>query len=213
MKKNPLISVLLPVYNRERFLRRAIDSVLNQTISDFELIILNDWSTDDSLKIAKEYEQKDNRIRVFSHENMWVWATKNKGVSLARWEWITVLDSDDEYLPDHLEKRLQFLQENPDLDFSYWTMEVIWDPFIPDKNDITKKIPISETSQWATIFIRKTIFNFLGGYKNIYWEDCDLLERAIKSWVVKVLKCPYITYKYYRWHPDSLTTLITQKKV
>lgn len=209
MDKQANVSIILPVFNREKLVWRAIESVLNQTYTQFELIIINDWSTDNTDEAIRKYTN-DTRIKYLSQNNTWVSTAKNNGVLLSNSEWIAAIDSDDEYKPGHLEKRFEFIKQNPTAEYLYWTMDVIWDAFVPDKDDPTKKIPISETSQWATIFIKRQVFLLLGWYRNIYWEDWDLLERAGKSWV-NIMKCPDATYLYYRWLPDSLTTLITSK--
>lgn len=92
---SPLISIILPVYNASKFLPRCINSVLNQTLTDFELIIIDDGSSDDSGKICKSYADKDPRIRFVSQENQGASAARNKGLSLATGEFIGFIDSDD----------------------------------------------------------------------------------------------------------------------
>jgi glycosyltransferase involved in cell wall biosynthesis len=107
-----MVSVLLPVFNAEKFLRESIDSILGQTFRDFELLILNDGSTDGSDKIIKSYQ--DNRIRYFAHSNMGLSATLNKGLSLARGQFIARQDADDISHPERFEKQLKFFDNNPD---------------------------------------------------------------------------------------------------
>ena len=90
-----MISVIVPVYNAEKNLPRCLDSILKQTYTDFELIVLNDGSVDSSLEICEAYAKKDNRIRVISHENHGVSYTRNRGIELAQGEFIQFIDSDD----------------------------------------------------------------------------------------------------------------------
>lgn len=98
------ISVIIPVYNVEQYLRECLESVINQTLSELEIICINDGSTDSSLDILREYEQKDNRIIVINQENEGVAATRNVGISLAKGEYISFIDSDDYIDLDFYEK-------------------------------------------------------------------------------------------------------------
>lgn len=107
----PLISVALPVYNGEKYLEEAIDSILAQTCADFELIIIDDGSTDDSLKILREYEKRDSRIHLISRENKNLVATLNQIISLARGKWIARMDQDDIALPHRFARQLEWLEQ------------------------------------------------------------------------------------------------------
>lgn len=91
----PKISVIIPVYNTEKYLRKCLDSVVNQTLEDIEIICVNDGSTDSSLKILEEYVQKDNRVRVISQENQGVSIARNTGIKTSTADFIMFLDSDD----------------------------------------------------------------------------------------------------------------------
>ncbi len=113
MGTEPLVSVLMPVYNGERFLAEAIESILNQTFTDFELIVINDGSTDASGAILDTYCQRDSRIRIFSQENRGLVETLNCGLRLARGRYLARLDADDLALPERLEKQAAFLEDNP----------------------------------------------------------------------------------------------------
>ncbi len=91
----PLISVIVPVYNAEKTLRRCVDSILSQTFTEFELLLINDGSKDNSGVICDEYARKDSRIRVFHKENGGVSSARNVGLDNLRGEWVTFVDSDD----------------------------------------------------------------------------------------------------------------------
>ena len=99
----PKISVIVPVYNTEKYLHRCVDSILAQNYTDFELLLVNDGSTDSSGTICEEYAQKDNRVRVFHKENGGVSSARNIGMDNARGEWITFVDSDDFVFDNYLE--------------------------------------------------------------------------------------------------------------
>ena len=102
----PTVSIILPLYNTERFIGHCIESLLSQTFTDFELLILNDGSTDNSLSIANEYAKKDGRIKVFTWENRGASATRNRGLDLAKGEYICFVDSDDYVAPYFLKTLL-----------------------------------------------------------------------------------------------------------
>ncbi len=99
----------MPVYNGARYLEEAIESILNQTFSDFEFIIIDDGSTDNSLKIIKQYAGIDSRIQIITRENKGLVLTLNEGISLARGEFIARMDADDVSLPNRFEKQIELL--------------------------------------------------------------------------------------------------------
>ncbi len=98
-----LISIIVPVYNSEKYLKECISSILNQTYKKFELILINDGSTDNSLSICEIYRHKDDRINLINQENSGVSVARNKGLEVANGEWITFIDSDDYIHVDFLD--------------------------------------------------------------------------------------------------------------
>jgi len=108
---NPLVSVLLPVYNGSRYLREAVDSVLRQSYANFELIVINDGSTDATHEVMSSYS--DPRIRYIRQENCGLSATLNRAISLARGPYLARQDSDDFSYPERLERQVAFLEANP----------------------------------------------------------------------------------------------------
>ncbi len=110
-KAVPLISVVLPVYNGEKYLAEAIESILCQTFRNFEFIIIDDGSSDRTLAIVQEYQGKDSRIRLTSRENKGLVATLNEGINLACGKWIARMDADDIALPHRFERQLQWLEQ------------------------------------------------------------------------------------------------------
>ena len=102
--EKPIISIIIPVYNVQNFLPRCVDSILAQSFKDFELILVDDGSTDTSGFICDEYAHKDSRIRVFHNENCGAAAARKFGVSQAMGQWIEFVDSDDSITPDSIEK-------------------------------------------------------------------------------------------------------------
>ena len=115
-RATPLVSVLLPVYNGERFLGEAIDSMLAQTFTDFELIIVNDGSTDGTARIISEYAARDGRILPLRHaSNRGQASALNSGLAEARGDCIAGMDADDISLPERLGKQADYLQAHPDI--------------------------------------------------------------------------------------------------
>jgi glycosyltransferase involved in cell wall biosynthesis len=113
-KKQPLVSIIMPVHNAGRFLGLAINSIINQTHTSWELIAIDDGSTDNSLQILKNYAKKDRRINVFHNKkNLGVTKTANLAISKAKSTWIARMDADDIMLPKRLEIQLKTLQKHP----------------------------------------------------------------------------------------------------
>lgn len=108
----PTISVLIPLYNKEKYIKRAIDSVLPQTFDDFEVIVINDGSTDNGLSIVEQYN--DPRIKLINQENAGVSAARNRGIKEARAELIAFLDADDQWLPQFLETVIRLRDRYPE---------------------------------------------------------------------------------------------------
>jgi len=116
----PLISVVIPVYNGDKTIRETIESVINQTFEDFELIVIDDGSQDSTLEIVKSIP--DSRLKVFSFPNAGLAASRNRGIKLACGDYISFIDADDLWIPDKLESQLQALQDNPQAAVAYsWT--------------------------------------------------------------------------------------------
>lgn len=112
VEKAPLISIIMPAYNAARFIEVAIRSVISQTITDWELLVLDDGSSDDTLVIAQRLALEDNRIRVVPNKNnMGVAKTRNHGFELCRGEYVALLDSDDYWHPEKLEVQLALMRK------------------------------------------------------------------------------------------------------
>lgn len=114
MNQTPKISVLMPAYNTEKYVNEAIESILQQTFNDFELIIIDDCSTDNTWDVIQEYSKKDGRISIHRNEkNSGISSTRNKLISLAKGNYIVWQDSDDISLPTRMEKQYKLMEENP----------------------------------------------------------------------------------------------------
>ena len=115
-KNNVKVSVIIPTYNREKYIRDAIDSVLSQTYRNFEIVVADDGSTDNTVKILKEYGDK---IRWKSQKNRGPASAKKFGTSMAKGEYLAYLDSDDMYLPDKLKLQVDYLDKHPEAGLVY----------------------------------------------------------------------------------------------
>lgn len=110
--KSPAITVIVPVYNQEHLLKRCVNSILNQDYTDFELILINDGSTDSSSQICDKYASKDSRIRVIHQPNSGVSLARQKGLDCASGEWILFIDSDDYVEPCAFTKISSYLNKS-----------------------------------------------------------------------------------------------------
>lgn len=127
--KCPQISVIMSVYNGEKYLREAIDSILNQTFTHFEFIIVNDGSTDKSLNIIKSYN--GSRIILVQQENKGLAAALNEGIKIAKGKYIAMMDADDISLPTRLEKQIQFMEAHPEyVAIGSWANKIIFYIFL-----------------------------------------------------------------------------------
>ena len=130
----PLISVVIPVYNGEKTIAETIESVLNQSFSNFEIVVINDGSQDSTLDILASIQ--DPRLKIFSHPNAGLSASRNRGISQSSGEFIAFLDADDLWTPDKLEAQLTALQENPNAAVAY-----SWTDFIDETSQFLKPGP------------------------------------------------------------------------
>jgi len=112
---NGKVSIIMPVYNGDKFLRESIESVLSQTFKDFEFIIINDGSTDSSLSIIKEYSNKDSRIKIIDQKNKGVSTSRNNGIKNSVGEYIAFIDSDDLWSKEKLEIQINTFLKDKDL--------------------------------------------------------------------------------------------------
>lgn len=205
---NPLISVIMLTYNRAQFLDRSIPSFLNQTFKNAELLIIDDGSNDDTFNVVSRYMASYENIRYMRHSNRKIPLSRNVGIKAASGKYIAFLDSDDEYKMDYLEKRIEFMQSHPEVDLVEGGVIIVGDPYVKDKNDLTKKIHLSDCHIGATFFGKAEVFNALGGFdKNIlYSEESEFWERAEKRFVLKKYNHP--GYIYYRDTPDGICNSI-----
>ena len=203
----PEVSVLTATYNREKLLPKCIESVAAQTNKNWEHLIIDDGSGDQSLQVIQKYMLSDDRIRCSRHSNRGQSLSLNVGLAMAAGTYVCILDSDDYYLPDHIESRLQYLLANPEVDFLHGGFVVIGDEYVVDADNPDKRISLFECTVNGSFFGKTEVFRAVGGYRNIaFGNDTDLLARIEEQrFFVKKLEGPeYKTLVYCRTE-DSIT--------
>ena len=126
-KEFGLISIIMAAYNAEKTIEQAINSVLRQTYTDFELLVVNDCSKDRTVELVKSIAAKDNRVRLISNEkNSGVSFTRKHGLEESNGSWIAILDSDDAWTPDKLEKQIELSKENKCLILLFTGSAFLW---------------------------------------------------------------------------------------
>ena len=188
------VSVVMPTYNARPFLREAIASVLGQTWTDFELIIVDDGSTDDSLAVAQSFAQTDQRVKVSSQPNAGTAATLNRAIELASSEWVFIMHSDDVMHPNRLERQLAFLNDHPELAVASSLVRHIDqngrvigkdNSFLFTHADIEEKVRLNKLIGFnhPAVVLRKSVIQSAGGYRQQFWpaEDIDLWNRLAEQ--------------------------------
>ena len=189
-----MISVIMPVFNADQYLHDSIQSILNQTFSDFEYIIINDGSTDNSLNIIKEYKDKDNRIKIVNQTNMGVTKALINGINNSSRRFIARMDSDDISSKNRFEEQIKWLIDyNFDLCCSrtYWLSRKkpssIWYCVVPFKISIRFTNPFIH----GTYIFKKKLYDEIGGYnpKFSFSQDYFFMQNVIqKKYKIKYLK-------------------------
>lgn len=209
-----LISIVLPVYNGERYLRESIDSVLNQTYRNWELIIVDDCSTDSSAKIAREYTKKDKRIYYYRNENnLRLPRNLNKGFKLARGNYLTWTSDDNRFKSTALEKMHSALKNDMDAQFVFASCRVINSEGSPIEyimvDNKRKKQIVGHNVVGACFMYTRKAYEEVGEYNPefVLVEDYDYWQRMYTKFNAVVIS--EILYEY-RWHDGALTS--TMKK-
>ncbi len=201
----PFFSVIIASYNRAALLKRALRSLVQQTEEDWEAIIVDDGSTDDTHSQVLPFLHRDKRIKYISKLHSGEVLSKNEGIYASIGKVITFLDSDDEYRPEHLKQRKDILLENPDVKFLYGGLEVIGSPYVPDRFDYSKKIHLKHCVAGGTFFMERNTLLSLNGLNEIpMGADDDLFARAKKAGV-EMKETNIATYIYHRETLDSIT--------
>jgi glycosyltransferase involved in cell wall biosynthesis len=220
LKTNPKISVIMPAYNVGKYIQQAIDSILQQTYQNWELLIGNDASNDDTARVIAAYH--DPRIKVFTNEkNLGSQPTRNFLFERAEGNFIALMDADDICLPSRLERQVAAFQNDPKLGIvGTWATIVNRDRkwMADDKrpvqyHDIMRAIYSSNPFLSPTVMVRSDVYKKIGGYReelNGYsFQDYDWTFLIAERF--KAINLPEILYEY-RQHDDSISKTISIKK-
>lgn len=208
----PLVSVVMPVFNGEAYLRPAVASVLQQSLRDLELIVVDDGSSDGTLEILREMAGTDSRMRIISRPNTGIVGALNDGLAVARGMYVGRLDSDDIALPGRLEKQVLFLEQNPDVAIvgSMW-LEISADgglrslrgeEYTHEEIEGALLRGKGAAMMHPTVMMRRQAVEKIGGYREQYKhvEDYDLFLRLAEIGRLANLAEPLI---YRRMHDGS----------
>lgn len=210
MIKSPKISVILPVYNGAKYLRESIESIRNQTFSDWELIIVNDGSNDNSATIAQTISAVEPRIRYFEHsQNKGLPCTLNTGLQQIRGKYIARMDQDDISLPNRFKEQYYFLEKNSDI----FLVGGGYAPFNEQGHRINIFHPSSSMEiAWKfvtntyfchpSVMFRREITDTIGGYPNTGAEDFSFFSKIVRKYKCSNLQKVVIRY---REHSDNLS--------
>jgi Glycosyltransferases involved in cell wall biogenesis len=210
----PSITVLMPAYNAERFIGKAIESILNQTYKDFEFLIINDGSTDATESIIQSYS--DSRILYIKNDkNIGLIATLNTGINMANGEWIARMDSDDVALPQRLEYQKNYFDEHKETDVLATTIIFMnesgettgtWslDQKTINPNDIKSALIRENCIAHPTVMCRTSLLQkFRYRSNSLHIEDYDLWLRLLnRGYYFAKINTPLL---YYRVHTESVT--------
>jgi glycosyltransferase involved in cell wall biosynthesis len=199
------VSVILPVYNAEKYIKSALYSLINQSYDNFEIIIIDDCSTDNSFFICLELAQSNKKIKLLQlKQNSGIVGALNYGINHAGGEYIARMDADDICFPQRLAKQVDFLECNPDIGLCGTSISVIDDNggFLYAPDIVTDPLKLATLLKWIspiahpTWMVRKNIFDEIGLYRELApAEDYDFLLRVNKSeW--KISNLDYIGIQY-----------------
>jgi glycosyltransferase involved in cell wall biosynthesis len=221
MSAPPTVSVLLPVYNSRRYLDEAIGSILRQTFSDFELIAVDDGSTDGSGDILKKLAAQDARIKIISRPNTGIAGALNDAIAAASGEFFARMDADDIASPTRLEMQVRFLREHPEIVLLGSRVRLI-DPFGVTLYESNHRLTHDEIEQemlngigWAVVhpvsMMRAAAVRTAGGYRpdRVPTEDLDLFLRM--SEIGKVANLPDILLQYRQHHASANHTRVEEQ--
>ena len=218
MKEPVLISVIIPTYNKSQYLKEAIESVLNQTYKNIEIIIVDDGSTDNTEKIARSFQ--GTRIIYFFQKNKGPAGARDSGIKKAQGEYVAFLDSDDLWLPEKLERQIEFMERNSEIGLlGTGCYEVdsggkmIGKKNFPTENNILQKILIKYNPFiQSSVTIKKEILDKVEGYDENFSEseDYDLWLRIAKYCQIANLPEPLVMKRYY---PENLSPTKDKKQL
>lgn len=220
MNQTPKISLIMSVYNGEDYLAEAIESVLNQTFRDFELIVINDCSTDSTPDILNRFQEQDNRVKVHTNEvNLRLPSSLNKAISLAKGKYVARMDADDICLPDRLEKQYHFMETHPSVALSSCRFMTLKNGVISsggcggkcDNESIKALLLVTNPILHPGIIAKADVIRSLG-YDKLFTctEDMELWTRFVMGGYDIEILPDYLMI--YRLHDKQITETTLEKQ-
>ncbi len=203
----PFFSVVITTYNRPKQLVKALESLQLQTETDWQCIIIDDGSAQPTISQIDYIVRNDNRFKYIFKKNTGTYLSKNLGAKLSEGFFVTFLDDDDLYHPQHLELRKRIIFQNPTLDMLHGGVEIIGDPYVPDCNNPQKKIHLNDCYINGTFVVKRDVFNKVGGFINKFGCDFEFYHK-IKDANYVIGKTTLPTYIYNRDSEDSICNRI-----
>lgn len=210
MSSSPLVSIVITVYNREKYLAQAIESVLNQSYPNFELLVWDDGSTDTSLEIAQKYAEQDKRITVVANEHLGLGWTPKKAIAATSGKYFGCVDSDDILHENALSETMAVLESKSDVGMVYTEYQVMDEMGNIGKKGKRSSIPYSprrlliDFMTFHFRLIRRSVYEKVGGIKPEFTTagDYDLCLRLSEVTNITQVKKPLY---FYRVHRDSIS--------
>ncbi len=210
-----MISIVLPAYNAAKFIKPAVESILQQTFQEFELIVVDDGSTDNTLELLEAFSQQDSRVRVIRSQHGGLSQALNQGIAEAKYPWIGRMDADDVALPDRLQKQMDAAASNPRV--------VAWGTYAYHINSRDRVLGIARTGPTTeaefheqrnrgdlvqlihpTVLLKKEVLVAVGGYKSNFEpvEELELFDRMAAHGPTLAIPEPLLRY---RIHSNSVS--------
>lgn len=184
-----------------------------QVETDWEAWVVDDGGSGDTAAVLQCYRQHAPAIHYVRRRHGGAAHAKNEGIALCGGRFVTFLDSDDEYEPNHLRSRRGILEQDPSIEFLHGGVRIVGDPYVPDRNDTSRQIHLSECVIGGTFVIRRDALWMLGGFTELpFASDSDLFERA-KAGGLRVVRTDVPSYVYHRGHADSVTHDFWRRRV
>lgn len=207
----PTVSVLLPVFDHGALLARAIESVLAQTTADWELVIADDGSSDDSAAVAESYVSGLPQVRLVRLPHRGLSATLNAASALTRGRYLTTLDADDFYRERHLEENLDYLRAHPEVALVMSKAEVLGDPYVVDLERPGRMIHLDDCAIGGTFFVRREVFEAVGRMPEASFGIDYRFARAVEAAGHLIHRREARTYVYDRTRDGSITKKAAQR--
>lgn len=183
MNKSPLISVIIPCFNTAKYLPETLDSLFNQTLQDFEVIAIDDGSSDNTLQILKEYEQKYSNMKVLTQQNQYCIIARMNGIQFAQGKYLVCLDSDDILHPEYLEKCSAIAEKDESVSIVFSDVQLFGAKNQLWKTEFNIEKLLLDNGLYITSLIRKSHFDAVGGFDTnlMMYEDWDVFISIIKN--------------------------------